>query len=104
MKGYSEAELARQKTNRKSAAVRYRVRRMDAIEAYGGVCAHCGKVDYATFMIISAVGQRWRERFPDPPPGGARNKMSWLARHGYPEGFTLACSKKCRSAIQTRTR
>lgn len=104
MKGYSEAELARQRSNRRSAAVCYRLRRMNAIEAYGGVCAHCGKVDYSKFMIIPTGGQRWREHYPDPPRPGARNKMAWLARHEYPEGFTLACSQKCRSALQARTR
>lgn len=104
MKGYSEAELAAQKRNRTSAAVCYRVRRMDAIEAYGGVCGHCGRVDYTAFMVVPRGRTRWRERFPDPPPQGARNKMAWLARHNYPEGFTLACSRRCRAALTAPVR
>lgn len=104
MAGYSEAEQAAQKRNRISAAARYRLRRMDAIEAYGGQCHHCGKVDFPAFMVVPLGGVHWRLRFPDPPPQGARNKMAWLARHGFPEGFVLACSPRCRAALQVPVR
>lgn len=46
-------------------------------------------------MIVPIGGPFWRSQFPDSPPNGGRNKLAWLAKHGYPEGFTLVCSRGC---------
>jgi hypothetical protein len=77
---------------------------MDAIEAYGGQCHFCGSRDQSRMMIVPDGGAKWRERFPDPPPQGSRNKLAWLARHRYPSGFLLACSARCRAEIASWTR
>jgi hypothetical protein len=98
-KTFEESEQAQRERTRKGATTLYRVRRMDAIEAYGGRCVWCGTIDYPNFMVVPAGGFVWREGVPDPPPQGARNKYAWLARHSYPEGFTLVCSSVCRARL-----
>lgn len=95
---FEQAQERHRAACRRSATVRARVRRMDAIEAYGGQCWVCREHDPSKLMIVPVQGHRWRDRYPDPPPQGARNKLAWLAKHGYPEGFVLVCPA-CRGHV-----
>lgn len=101
---FEQAQQRHRAACRQSATLRARVRRMDAIEAYGGQCHFCGSRDQTGMMIVPDGGTRWRERFPDPPPMGSRNKLAWLAKHRYPAGFLLACSPRCRAQLARLTR
>lgn len=92
---FEAATAAHQQRCRQGATLRHRVRRMDAIEAYGKRCRVCFETDQSRLMIVPLEGSRWRARYPDPPPAGGRNKLAWLAKHGYPEGFGLVCSQVC---------
>lgn len=97
---FEQAQDRHREICRQGATVRARVRRMDAIEAYGGQCRVCGVRDPAKLMIVPIGSPRWRERYPDPPPQGARNKLAWLAKHRYPEGFVLVCGTDCRRVLE----
>lgn len=99
---FEQAEQRHREVCRRGATVRARVRRMDAIEAYGAKCWVCGELNPAVLQIVPTAGPRWRERVPDPPAQGARNKLAWLAKHRYPEGFGLVCGPGCRSALYAR--
>lgn len=99
---FEQAQERHRDACRRGATVRARVRRMDAIEAYGGRCYVCGKTNWAGFLIVPVAGPNWRSAVPDPPAQGARNKLAWLAKHGYPESFTLVCGPGCRSALYAR--
>jgi hypothetical protein len=103
MSKFEQAQEQHRETCRRGATVRARVRRMDAIEAYGSQCVVCGIRDPEQLLIVPTGGFRWRSRFPDPPPQGARNKLAWLAKHNYPSGFTLVCSPACRAHLARLT-
>lgn len=96
---FEAAAQAHQKRCRTGATLRHRVRRMDAIEAYGSQCVNCGSREQSSMMIVPLGGPRWRARYPDPPPAGGRNKLAWLAARGYPEGFALVCGPTCRARV-----
>jgi hypothetical protein len=102
MSKFEQAQEQHRETCRRGATVRARVRRIDAIEAYGSRCRVCGEGNWAGFQIVPLAGPRWRELVPDPPAQGARNKLAWLAKHGYPDTFTLVCGPSCRSALYAR--
>lgn len=97
--GFEESEKRHRQSNRTSAAVRHKLRRMEAIEAYGGVCSVCGAVDWSAFMVVPKDSTRWRDLVPDPPAQGARNKYAWLQRKGYPSTFALVCGAGCRGQL-----
>lgn len=99
MSKFEQAQEQHRETCRRGATVRARVRRMDAIEAYGSKCVICGERNPARLWIVPVKGTRWREHYPDYPPQGARNKLAWLAKHRYPEGFTLVCGQDCRRLL-----
>lgn len=79
-------EVARERARRN---VEYqRKRRRAAIDHYGGRCACCGESEYKFLAIDHVNGGGRQHRIQDP---SALSIVSWLHRHGFPDGFRVLC-------------
>lgn len=74
--------------------------RQSAIDRYGQVCRVCGEPDRQRLQIVPAKGYRWTHELAGKKLRGSYQKLLWLKKHGFPDGFALVCGTECRRKLQ----
>lgn len=98
---YEEARSRSREAARKAAWVSYHVQRAEAMDAYGGQCAVCSNDDRTTLNVVPKSGYRWTAERAGRKLR-SREKMRWLQQNGYPDDFTLVCSRTRSGRCWTR--
>lgn len=64
--------------------------REQAIERYGGACVGCGGTES---LWVVPQPRTQVPRYPGGKKMGSKDKLRWLARAGFPDGWELRCSR-----------
>lgn len=97
---YEESRKRQRIAAQKSMQLLYRVRRGEACAAYGDKCRVCGNPDQDTLMIVPKNGYRWTESRTGKKLRAGHEKLRWLENNGFPDDFTLVCSRRCWTRLQ----
>lgn len=100
---YEEAKNRQRKAAQAAMQRLYRVRREEAIDAYGKVCVVCGNTDRTVLSIVPKKGWHWSRGNTEKPIRGGHEKLRWLAQNNYPDTHTLVCGPSfspCRYRLQ----
>lgn len=101
---YEEGRARDRKSAQKGMQLLYRVRRDQALEAYGRKCVVCENDHQAELSIVPKKGWTWSHLAGlKKPIRGGHEKMRWLEQQNYPDSHTLVCGpthSACRKALQ----